>query len=78
LRGREGFGIRRFCESEMPIFHCAGGEVSKAKGPSDVGSRVTGRVQWLTLGAAQLGAAPTHPIVLHQALAEQCSTSGAC
>jgi hypothetical protein len=28
---------------------------SEAKGPSNAGSGVTGRVRWLTLGAAQLG-----------------------
>jgi hypothetical protein len=59
LRGREGFGflslppslrgeIRRFYGSETSFFHCAGGKVS------DAGSEVTGRVRWLTLGAAQL------------------------
>jgi hypothetical protein len=71
LRGREGFGvplslpprklggIHRFRGSEMHIFYYARGKVSEAKGPSDVapdaGSGVTGRIRWLTLGAAQLG-----------------------
>jgi hypothetical protein len=43
----------------MPIFHCAGDEVSKAKGPSDAppdaGFKVTRHIRWLTLGAMQLG-----------------------
>jgi hypothetical protein len=42
----------------MSFFHCVRGKVSEAKGPSDTapnaGSGVTGRVRWLTLGAAQL------------------------
>jgi hypothetical protein len=32
VSGREGFGIRRFSRSKTPIFHCAGGKETEAKG----------------------------------------------
>jgi hypothetical protein len=55
------FGCVGTFAKEKLLWWCSRGfgEVSEAKGPSDatpdVGSGVTGRVRWLTLGAAQLG-----------------------
>jgi hypothetical protein len=60
-------GIQRFCGNETLIFLCAGGkkggevarmflvEKHSSDAAPDAGSGVTGRVWWLTLGAAQLG-----------------------
>jgi hypothetical protein len=60
LKGREGFGFlspsRRACEVGFDVFvevkHLFS-TVSEAES-LDAGSGVTGRVRWLTLGAAQL------------------------